>query len=72
MFGPPNQVFASADALCVSLVCWNMSQNFVMKNSSGGANILFPSSKILAMLGTASVKSTAGIGNAVFVLSGDS
>ena len=72
MFGPPSHVLTSADAVCVSLVCWNMLQNFVTKNSSGIANILFPSLKILAMLGAASVKSTAGIGNAVFVFNGDS
>ena len=59
MFGPLSKVFASADAVCVSLVCWNMLQNFMTKNLSGVANIL------LARLGATSVKSTAGIGNAV-------
>ena len=47
-------------------------RNFAMKNSSGVAQILFPSLKILAMLGADSVNSTAGIGNASFVFNGDS
>ena len=71
MFGPPNQVFASVDAVCVSLICWNMLRNFATKNSSGVAWILFSSFKILARLGAASVNSTAGIGNTVFAFNGD-
>ena len=48
-----------------------MSRNFVVKNSSGVAKILF-CLNILATLGADSVNFTAGIGNAVSVLSGDS
>ena len=72
MFGPLSHVFASADAVCVSQVCWNMLQNFGTKNLSGIAKILLSSLKILARLDAASVKSTAGIDNARFVFSGDS
>ena len=72
MFGPLSHVFTSADAVCVSQVCWNMLQNFGTKNLSGIAKILLSSLKILARLGATFVKSTAGISNALFVFNGDS
>ena len=49
-----------------------MSRNFVVKNSSGVAYILFSLLNILAMLGAGSVNNNAGIGNAFFVFNGES
>ena len=72
MFGPLSQVFTSNNDMCPSLVRWNVPQNFVTKNSSGAAQILFSSLKILAMLGATSVKSITGIGNAILFFNGDS
>jgi len=72
MCGPPSQSFDSDAELWRILVCSNISLNLATKRESGVTYIFIGVLKIFFMLGAASVKSTAGIGNASFVFSGDS
>jgi len=55
--------------LYLIFVFWNISLNFVTKKESGVTQIFVGVLNIFLRLGAALVKSTAGIGTAVFVFS---